>query len=82
MRRPRPGDDGSQPRARVIEALLQVGCRLRRGFDPDEIEIEDEDGNIEHHYLADPVDAKMVEYLLRKFGPDRFIPALKPRSPN
>jgi hypothetical protein len=52
------------------------------GFDPDEVEIEDEDGNIEHHFLSDPVDAKMVEYLLRKFGPERFIRALKPRQPN
>lgn len=82
MRRPSVGDDGSFPRATVIEALLAVGCKLSRGFDDDEIVIEDAQGNVEHHALPDPVDYKMVQYLIRKFSPERFIPALQKRKPN
>jgi len=82
MRRPVSGDDGSFPRAVVIEALLQVGCKISKGFDTDEVVVEDDDGEIEHHYLPDPVDYKMVQYLIRKFSPERFIPALTRRPPN
>jgi hypothetical protein len=82
VRLPPTPDAGGHPRARVIEALLTVGCKISKGYDEDEIVIEDEDGNIEVHPLPDPVHYKMVQYLIQKFGPERFIPALKPKSPN
>jgi len=82
MRRPTSGSNGSFPRAVVIEALLAVGCKIKKGFNADELEVEDEDGGIEHHYLPDPVDYKMVEYLIRKFSPERFIPALHRPPPH
>lgn len=82
MRLPSPASNGSFPRAVVIEALLQVGCKLSRGYDADEVVVEDDDGEVEHHYLPDPVDYKMVQYLIRKFSPEKFIPALKRAAPN
>lgn len=67
MKIPTTGDNGAQPREFVLQRLIDFGIGVLK-LEDDWFEITDRDGDMEVMWLTDPVTARQVIHLWRRFG--------------